>query len=87
MVKPGVYSATAIKLTLNDKLLKNLMIEVLMEHLNTNTVSIEMVNASALFFAFDYHITVGDIDTKRFTIINNIRDTLIERNPQNPYSY
>ena len=87
MDKPGVYSAIENRLTINDKLVKNLLIEVLMEHLNTNTVSIEMVNASALFFAFDYHITVGDIDTKRFTIINNIRDTLIERNPQNPYSY
>ena len=87
MDKPGVYSAIENRLTINDKLVKNLMIEVLMEHLNTNTVSIEMVNASALFFAFDYHITIGDIDTKRFTIINNIRDTLIERNPQNPYSY
>ena len=87
MDKPGVYSAIENRLTVNDKLVKNLLIEVLMEHLSTNTVSIEMVNASALFFAFDYHITVGDIDTKRFTIINNIRDTLIERNPQNPYSY
>ena len=87
MDKPGVYSAIENRLTINDKLVKNLLIEVLMEHLSTNTVSIEMVNASALFFAFDYHITVGDIDTKRFTIINNIRDTLIERNPQNPYSY
>ena len=87
MDKPGVYSAIENRLTVNDKLVKNLLIEVLMEHLSTNTVSIEMVNASALFFAFDYHITIGDIDTKRFTIINNIRDTLIERNPQNPYSY
>ncbi len=87
MDKPGVYSAIENRLTINDKLVKNLLIEVLMEHLSTNTVSIEMVNASALFFAFDYHITIGDIDTKRFTIINNIRDTLIERNPQNPYSY
>lgn len=87
MVKPGVYSKTENKLIVTDKLVKNLLIEVLMEHLSTNTVSIEMVNASALFFAFDYHITGGDIDTKRFTIINNIRDTLIERNPQNPYSY
>lgn len=87
MDKPGVYSAIENRLTVNDKLVKNLLIEVLMEHLSTNTVSIEMVNASALFFPFDYHITVGDIDTKRFAIINNIRDTLIERNPQNPYSY
>ena len=87
MVKPGVYSTTENKLIVTDKLVKNLLIEVLMEHLNTNTVSTEMVNASALFFPFDYHITVGDIDTKHFTIINNIRDTLIERNPQNPYSY
>ena len=87
MDKPGVYSAIENRLTVNDKLVKNLLIEVLMEHLNTNTVSTEMVNASALFFPFDYHITVGDIDTKHFTIINNIRDTLIERNPQNPYSY
>ena len=87
MDKPGVYSTIENRLTVNDKLVKNLLIEVLMEHLSTNTVSIEMVNASALFFAFDYHITGGDIDTKRFTIINNIRDTLIERNPQNPYSY
>lgn len=87
MDKPGVYSAIENRLTVNDKLVKNLLIEVLMEYLSTNTVSIEMVNASALFFAFDYHITGGDIDTKRFTIINNIRDTLIERNPQNPYSY
>ena len=87
MVKPGVYIKTENKLIVTDKLVKNLLIEVLMEYLSTNTVSIEMVNASALFFAFDYHITGGDIDTKRFTIINNIRDTLIERNPQNPYSY
>lgn len=87
MDKPGVYSAIEKNLIVTDKLVKNLLIEVLMEHLSTNTVSVEMVNASALFFAFDYHITVGDIDTNRFTIINNIRDTLIERNPQNPYSY
>ncbi len=87
MDKPGVYSAIEHRLTVTNKLVKNLLIEVLMEHLNTNTVSTEMVNASALFFPFDYHITVGDIDTKHFTIINNIRDTLIERNPQNPYSY
>ena len=87
MDKIGVYSAIDKRLDVTDKLVKSLLIEVLMEHLSTNTVSIEMVNASALFFAFDYHVTVGDIDTKRFTIINNIRDTLIERNPQNPYSY
>jgi len=87
MDKPGVYSAMEHRLVVNDKLVKNLLIEVLMEHLSTNTVSIEMVNASALFFPFEYHVTAGDIDTKHFTIINNIRDTLIERNPTNPYSY
>lgn len=87
MDKPGLYSAMEQRLVVNDKLVKNLLIEVLMEHLSTNTVSIEMVNASALFFPFEYHVTAGEIDTKRFTIINNIRDTLIERNPKKPYSY
>lgn len=87
MDKPGLYSATAHRLAIDDKLVKNLLVEVLMEHLQTNTVSIEMVNTSALFFPFEYHISAGDIDTTRFTIINNIRDTLIERNPNNPYSY
>lgn len=86
MEKIGLYSGVAPKLSINDKLIKNLMIEVLMSHLNTDTISIEMLNNSALFFPFAYHITPADIDLQRYTVINNIRDTLIERNVQNPYS-
>lgn len=86
MVKQGTYGPFNQMIQVNDKLVKSLMIEVLMHHLSTDTIELEMLNNSAIFFPFDYHVTPGDIDTQRFSIINNIRDTLIERNSVSPYS-
>lgn len=86
MNSPGNYQLPNEKLVIHSPQLKQLMVEVLMDHLDTNSVTIEMINNSAIFFPFDYHIGIGDIvEQKRFTIIKNIRDTIIERNPKTPY--
>ncbi|WP_019416002.1 hypothetical protein [Paenisporosarcina sp. TG20] len=87
MTSPGVYQMPEKRIEINSSELKNLMVEVLMDHLDTNSVILEMVNNSAIFFPFDYHISTGDLNEKRFTIIKNIRDTIIERNPKIPYSF
>lgn len=87
MTSPGVYQMPEKRIEINSSQLKNLMVEVLMDHLDTNSVILEMVNNSAIFFPFDYHISTGDLNEKRFTIIKNIRDTIIERNPKIPYSF
>lgn len=86
MTSPGNYQLPKEKLEIHSPQLKQLMIEVLMDHLDTNSVTIEMINSSAIFFPFDYHISIGEIaEQKRFTIIKNIRDTIIERDPKTPY--
>ncbi|MEQ6050784.1 hypothetical protein U2I53_17150 [Lysinibacillus capsici] len=85
-VSQGNYQLPNEKLEIHSPQLKQLMVEVLMDHLETNSVTIEMINNSAIFFPFDYHIGIGDIaEQKRFTIIKNIRDTIIERDPKTPY--
>ncbi|MGY0703737.1 hypothetical protein [Bacillus subtilis] len=86
MPKPGVYQAKKIEIEIQNPLLKALMIEVLMMHYEANTVSTDVVNNSAIFYPFDYHIRIGDLDKERYSIIKNTRDTIIERNPKIPYS-
>lgn len=86
MIKPGVYMLPNEKVNIDSPILKQLMVEVLMEHLQTDSVSLEMVNNSAIFFPFNYHISIGDLAQDRFSIVRNIRDTFIERNPKIPYS-
>jgi hypothetical protein len=86
MSKPGVYQARKLEIDIQNPLLKALMIEVMMMHYEANTVSTDIVNNSAIFYPFDYHIRIGDLDKERYSIIKNIRDTIIERNPKIPYS-
>lgn len=86
MIKPGSYEKKCIPLEISNPLMKSLLIETVMHHLDTSSISIEFMNNSAIFFPFDYHITIGDLDQKRFTVIKTIRDTIIERNPKIPYS-
>lgn len=87
MTSPGVYRLPEERIKIHSSELKHLIVEVLMEHLETNSVTLEMANNSAIFFPVDYHISTGDLDEKRFTIIKSIRDTIIERNPEIPYSF
>lgn len=87
MTSPGVYRMPEKRIEIHSSELKQLMVEVLMDHLDTNSVTLEMVNNSAIFFPFDYHIGTGDLNEKRFAIIKNIRDTIIEKNPKIPYSF
>ncbi|MER2170825.1 MAG: hypothetical protein ABS938_09320 [Psychrobacillus psychrodurans] len=86
MSSPGVYQIPEKRIEIHSSELKMLMLEVLMEHLDTNNVTLEYVNSSAIFFPFDYHITIGDLDQQRFTVIKTISDTIIERNSKIPYS-
>lgn len=86
MKKPGVYNIPIKCFEIDNSLLKMLLIEVLMNHYETNTLTLETINNSAIFFPFDYHIGIGDLDKERFTIFNTIRDTVIERNTKIPYS-
>ncbi|HDR7918703.1 MULTISPECIES: hypothetical protein [Bacillus cereus group] len=86
MRKPGVYQENKFEIDIQNPILKALIIEVLMMHYEASIVSTDIVNSSAIFFPFDYHIRIGDLDQQRFTIIKNIRDTIIERNPKIPYS-
>jgi len=87
MTSSGVYQMPEERIVIHTSELKQLMVEVLMDHLDTNSVTLEMVNSNAIFFPFDYHINTGDLNVKRFSIIKNIRDTIIERNPKIPYSF
>ena len=87
MIKPGAYEKSITSLEISNPLIKSLLIETLMHYLDTTSISIEFLNNSAIFFPFDYHISIGDIDQKRFTVIKTIRDTIIERNPKIPYSF
>lgn len=87
MVKSGVYEKKLLKLSLGHSLIPSLLLEVFMAHHETNTISLEVVNNSAIFFPFDYHVRIGDLDQERFTIIKTIRDTIIERNPTVPCSF
>lgn len=86
MKKPGVYSLPEKQLEIFNPTLKMLLIEVLMNHYETNTLTLETVNNSAIFFPFDYHIGIGDLDKQRFTTFLTVRDAVIERNTQIPYS-
>jgi len=79
MQKSGVYQVNKSEIDIQNPIIKALMIEVLMMHYDANTVSIDMINSSAIFFPFDYHIGIGDLDKKSYSIIKNIRDTIIER--------
>ncbi|WP_203246553.1 hypothetical protein [Sporosarcina beigongshangi] len=87
MTSPGVYRMPEERIEVHSPELNQLMIEVLMDHLETNSVTLEMVNNSTIFFPFNFHIGVGGLNEQRFTIVKNIRDTIIERNPEIPYSF
>lgn len=87
MIKPGVYEKKLFELPLNHPLMLSLLLEVFMNHFETNTISMEIVNSSAIFFPFDYHVRIGDLDQERFTVIRTIQDTVIERNPTIPSSF
>lgn len=86
MVSPGVYKMIEKRKEIHSPILNQLIAEVVMDSLDTNSVTLDMVNNNAIFFPFDYHIRIGDFKDKRFTVIKNIRDTIIERNPIIPYS-
>lgn len=86
MNKPGVYSLPEKRIEIVNPILKMLLIEVLMNHYDTNALTLETVNNSAIFFPFDYHVGIGDLDKKRFTTFSTVRDTVLERNTQIPYS-
>lgn len=86
-IQSGVYEKKQLKLTLENSLLSSLLLEVLMAHHETNTISLEVINTSAIFFPFNYHVRIGDLDRERFIIIKTIRDTIIERNITIPCSF
>lgn len=85
MSSPGLYHLPERKIEIHESELKFFILEVLFEHLNSNNVTLEYVNNNALFFPFDYHVSIGDLNHPRFTIIKTINDTVIERNPKIPY--
>lgn len=87
MIKFGHYQTTKIDISLDSHLLQTMIIEVLMNHYETNSLPLETVNNNAIFFPFDYHINIGDLDKKRYSTFSTVRDTVIERNTQIPYSY
>lgn len=86
MASSGIYQMPEGAIIIESKEIKNAIVEVMMNHLNTNSLTLEMVNNSAIFFPFDYHIRTGDLNNKRFSIIKSMSDTIIERNPKIPYS-
>lgn len=86
MSSPGIYHVQAERINIHSSELKMLMLEVLMNHLDTDSISIKFANSSAIFFPFDYYIRIGDLNQQRFSITNTIQDTIIERNPKIPYS-
>lgn len=87
MSSPGLYHVAEKNIEVHESELKVLILEVLMEHLDSNNVTLEYVNSNALFFPFDYHVSIGDLDHPRFTVIKTINDTVIERNTKIPYSF
>lgn len=86
MKRAGIYERIPLELSLHSSLLLSLFMEVLMAQYETDTISLEVMNNNAIFFPFDYHIRIGDLNTERFTVIKTIRDTIIERKSKIPCS-
>lgn len=86
MMKVGQYQHKKADIVLENPLLSDLLLEVLLKYYNATSLVIETVNHSAIFFPFDYHIGIGDLNKERFTVFHTIRDTVIERNTTIPYS-
>lgn len=82
MIRAGSYEKNISNVDTSKTVIKSLMIEVIMHNLNTNAVPFEYINNNAVFFLFDYSISIGDIDQKRFLVTKTIRDIIIERNPK-----
>ena len=82
MIRAGSYEKNISNVDTSKTVIKSLMIEVIMHNLNTNAVPFEYINNNAVFFPFDYSISIGDIDQKRFLVTKTIRDIIIERNPK-----
>ena len=80
MLKAGQYEAKRMEIYTNNSLITSLLIEVLFKYYNANSLTLETVNTSAIFFPFDYHVGIGDLDKQRFTTFSTVRDTVIERN-------
>lgn len=87
MIKSGHYQTTRIDISMKTHLLQSLIIEVLMNTYKTNSLTLDTINTNAIFFPFEYHINIGDLDKKRYTTFSTVRDTVIERNTQIPYSH
>lgn len=83
---PGVYKSSENLIDIENAEIKILMVETLMNYLETDSITLELVNNSAMFFPFNYHIGTGDLNNKRYTIFKNIQDAIIERNPKIPCS-
>lgn len=86
MLKVGQYEAKKMEISMHNPLVSSLLIEVLLKYYDASSLTLETVNNSAIFFPFDYHIGIGDLDKQRFTTFSTVRDTVIERNTQIPYS-
>ncbi|WP_315794638.1 hypothetical protein [Paenibacillus sp. BIC5C1] len=86
MPKSGSYKSFSKQFLISNPIIKYLIIETYMQIHETSSVSLESINNSAIFYPFDYDISIGDIRHSRFTIVRNIRDILIERNSRIPYS-
>ena len=67
-------------------LILSFLIEVLLKYYDASSLTLETVNNSAIFYPFDYHVGIGDLDKQRFTTFSTVRDIVIERNTQIPYS-
>lgn len=84
--KVGAYELPSNQFLISNPLIKYLLIETYMIINESDIVSLEVVNNSAIFYPFDFDVSIGDIQHSRLTVIKNIRDTLIERNSKIPYS-
>lgn len=83
---PGIYKYSENLIDIENAEIKILMVETLMNYLETDSIALELVNNSVMFFPFNYHIRIGDLNNKRYKIFRNIQDTIIERNPEIPCS-
>ena len=86
MLKAGQYEANKIEISMYNPLILSFLIEVLLKYYDASSLTLETVNNSAIFFPFDYHVGIGDLDKQRFTTFSTVRDIVIERNTQIPYS-
>jgi hypothetical protein len=66
------------KITIDSPELLQLLAEVLLTIDESDALPLDLMNNNALFFPFEYNISIGDLKNKNFDMINSLDLTMIE---------